>query len=301
MKKKNSKSKKVSKAVVVRKPQETFPAITADDVRNHICPTATVNEIALFLQIAKANKLNPFKREVYMVKYGDQKAQILTGYEVYLKRAEDTKMYGGFKAWIEGEIPKMKACIDVYRKDWKQSFHHEVYYSEYVQYKKTGEINKFWKTKPITMLKKVAISQAFRLAFPKDFGGLPYTQDEMPMQIEEEKSNGKPDVEMPKAISDKVVDAEVKEVKTDTPKQKVKEEPKETPKEAPKTNQQADLEIAFKDLKPKSENGKVLPICEHCSTDVDEAVYKFSLDVYGHVLCRKCQGVFNTFKKPRGK
>ena len=41
------------------------------------------------------------------------------------------------------------------------------------------EPNKFWASKPITMIKKVAISQAFRLAFPDEFDGLPYTSDEV--------------------------------------------------------------------------------------------------------------------------
>jgi hypothetical protein len=36
-----------------------------------------------------------------------------------------------------------------------------------------------WASKPITMLKKVAMAQAFRLAFPDELGGMPYTSDEL--------------------------------------------------------------------------------------------------------------------------
>ena len=36
-----------------------------------------------------------------------------------------------------------------------------------------------WKFKPCTMLKKVCISQAFRMFFPEELGGFPYIQDEL--------------------------------------------------------------------------------------------------------------------------
>ena len=37
-----------------------------------------------------------------------------------------------------------------------------------------------WGSKPRTMIKKVAIAQGFRLAFPVELGGIPYTADELP-------------------------------------------------------------------------------------------------------------------------
>ena len=37
-----------------------------------------------------------------------------------------------------------------------------------------------WSEKPRTMLKKVCIAQAFRLCFPVELGGMPYTADELP-------------------------------------------------------------------------------------------------------------------------
>ena len=38
----------------------------------------------------------------------------------------------------------------------------------------------FWTKQPRLMLKKVCISQAFRLAFPDELGGLPYDASELP-------------------------------------------------------------------------------------------------------------------------
>lgn len=60
-----------------------------------------------FIEIAQAFRLNPFKREIHVAVFGDgeyRKLSIITGYEVYLKRAERTGKLDGWRAWIEGCI-----------------------------------------------------------------------------------------------------------------------------------------------------------------------------------------------------
>lgn len=166
--------------------------LTVETIKKYLCPKASDQELMLGLQIAKTFKLNPLKREVYFVKYkDDQPMQVLTGYEVYLKRAERSGKYNGLEVTSEGLVSdgSLKAKVKVYRKDWDHPLTHEAYYTEYVQMKKdfnTGKMepNTFWKNKPVTMIKKVAVSQAFRLAFPEDMDGMPYTSDET---IEQEK------------------------------------------------------------------------------------------------------------------
>lgn len=161
--------------------------LTVETIKKYLCPKASDQELLLGLQIAKTFKLNPLKREVYFVKYNDsQPMQVLTGYEVYLKRAERSGKYNGLDIKSEGSVQEgdLKAIVKVYRKDWTNPLTHEAYYSEYVQTKKdfnTGKVepNTFWKNKPITMIKKVAISQAFRMAFPDEIDGMPYTSDEV--------------------------------------------------------------------------------------------------------------------------
>lgn len=160
--------------------------ITPEDVRKYFCESATDKEVFMFLQICNMCNLNPFKREAYLVKYGDKPAMIQTGYEVYLKRAERSGKYAGLESTTEGSVQDktLKAIVKVYRKDWERPLVHEAYYDEYVQTKydqitKQKVPNVFWKDKPKTMIKKVAISQAFRLAFPDEFDGMPYTQDEI--------------------------------------------------------------------------------------------------------------------------
>ena len=66
------------------------------------------------------------------------------------------------------------SCIcRVFRKDRKVPVKCEVFFSEYDQ----G--NSMWQSKPRVMLEKVAIARAFRLAFPVEFGGMPYESAEL--------------------------------------------------------------------------------------------------------------------------
>ena len=137
-----------------------------------------------FLNICKVYGLNPFIREIYAVAYGGN-FNVIVGYEVYLKRAERSGQLAGWKVWTEGAGNGLVAKIEIKRKDWSDPFCHEVGYPEYVQMKwdkdaKAMRPTKFWKTKPKTMLKKVVMAQGFRLAFPAELGGMPYTADELP-------------------------------------------------------------------------------------------------------------------------
>jgi len=141
------------------------------------------NEKLQFVEIAQAFHLNPFKREIHVAVFGEgdyRRLSIITGYEVYLKRAERTGKLDGWKAWIEGEGTTMKALVEIHRKDWSAPFIHEVYWAEAVQKKKDGSPTSFWTKQPRFQLKKVAISQGFRLAFPDELGGMPYDASELP-------------------------------------------------------------------------------------------------------------------------
>lgn len=133
-----------------------------------------------FLELAKAFGLNPFKREIYAVGYGDN-YNIITGYEVYLKRAERTGKLDGWNVTIEGKVAdnSLRANIEIFRKDWSHSFKHTVFYAECLQKTKTGQPTSIWQKMPVFMTKKVAIAQGFRLCFSDEFGGMPYTADEI--------------------------------------------------------------------------------------------------------------------------
>ena len=160
----------------------------------------TEQQTKQFLAVAGTFGLNPWKREVYAVTYknkdGSTDMSIVTGYETYIKRAELNPNYDGFDIEFKGGFKRGKitkqgkngpwqvdalvpdgtvSCVcTVYRKDRAHPTREEVFFDEYDQ----G--NSMWQSKPRTMLKKVAIVSAFRKAFPFDFGGMPYTNDELP-------------------------------------------------------------------------------------------------------------------------
>lgn len=134
-----------------------------------------------FVELAEALQLNPFKREIYAVGYGEN-WNIITGFEVYLKRAERTGLLDGWETEESGNVQdgSLKSTITIYRKDRSHPFKHTVYYCEAVNKTKDGKPNSVWAKMPIYMTKKVAMAQGFRLCFPDELGGMPYTGDEMP-------------------------------------------------------------------------------------------------------------------------
>ena len=172
--------------------------ISMADVKKFIAPNATDKELFMFMGISKSYGLNPLKREIHFVKYGNSPASIIVGYEIYLKRAERTGKLDGWKCWIEDTgKPTSRAVIEIYRKDQQHPVKWEVFDSEFNKQQST------WKTMPSFMLKKVAIAQGFRLAFPDDLGGMPYIPEEMP----HDKGGG----------SSEVLAAEVVEARADEP------------------------------------------------------------------------------------
>lgn len=142
-------------------------------------------QLTQFLELANSFQLNPFKREIYAVGYGEN-WNIITGFEVYLKRAERTGLLDGWETEESGSVKDgtLKSTITIYRKDRSHPFKHTVYYVEAVNKtkdKQTGQEkpNAIWSKMPVYMTKKVAMAQGFRLCFPDELAGMPYTADEI--------------------------------------------------------------------------------------------------------------------------
>ena len=174
----------MSNEIVKYKWQEKEIALTKSDVRNLIStdPKVTDKEIALFMQLCKYQSLNPFVREVYLVKYGTYPASMVVGKEVFTKRAENNPNFDGYDFkdnykvgmnYYEFEV----TCI-IYRKNLTHPITVTVSYPEYVGTDGKGNINRMWKGKPRTMLRKVALMQGLREAFPTALGGL-YEENEL--------------------------------------------------------------------------------------------------------------------------
>lgn len=155
----------------------------------------TDQELAMFMNLCKYQKLNPFLREAYLVKYGSAPATIVTGKETYTKRAAANPLCTGYKAGVilidenkqlvyrEGSFSMKSEEIvggwaEVFRKDWDVPIRSEVAFEEYVGRKKDGSINSTWQGKPATMIRKVALVQALREAMPEEFSGT-YSPEEI--------------------------------------------------------------------------------------------------------------------------
>ena len=150
-------------------------------------------ECAMFIALCKYQNLNPFLREAYLIKFGSAAATIVTGKEVFTKRASKIKECAGWEAGItvinkDGELVRRTGTLvlpnetlvggwcDVHRHDWKVPVKHEVSMQEF------DKKQSVWKTMPATMIRKVAIVSALRDAFPEDFQGM-YDSAEMPVDV----------------------------------------------------------------------------------------------------------------------
>ena len=167
-------------------------------IKNYLDPSGKVSreEAMLFMKLCQYHKLNPFLREAYIIKYSDkQAASLVVGKETFTKRAEKHPQFDGLKAGIfvvnlENKLEKRVGSFyleneavvggwaEVWRKDKKQTDESSVTMREYAGRKNDGSLTRMWASKPATMIRKVALVQALREAFPDSFQGM-YVEEEM--------------------------------------------------------------------------------------------------------------------------
>ena len=189
-----------NKLIVYKDDQENEVELSSTIIRDLFCKKATDQEIMLFLKLCQHQRLNPFLKDAYLVKYGDNPAQMIVSYMVFSKRAQANERYSGFEMLIEGELQSkdadaintLRATCKVFIKGYDRPIVVTAYFDEYKQftYDKMGKkrLNSMWSTKPITMLQKVVYAQAHRLAFPSMVHGL-YIQEELGEQPEITETN----------------------------------------------------------------------------------------------------------------
>jgi len=177
-------------------------SLTPEDVRKYISTDEKVTdkEVFMFMKLCQAQKLNPFVREAYLIKYRDNPANLVTGKETFLKRAEANKDFDGYEITSEGKIPDYSVTCEVYRKNLAHPITVTVDYREYVGTNIKGEINRIWKGKPKTMLRKVALMQALREAFPLALGGL-YEETELDQKAEAKIIEAEPIMDVKEGIN----------------------------------------------------------------------------------------------------
>lgn len=171
------------------------------EVKRQFAPTLNEQEFSLFCKMGMATGLNPFLREIYAVKYGNQ-CSIFIGRDGYRKGAQANKLYQGhtvdavyaddiFEATPStGEVTHKYGkdrtkligayCI-VHRAKCKPMYNYVEFDEYYAGHKlpdgsikttKYGPMKPtIWDTKPATMIKKVAEAQGLRGAFQELFAG----------------------------------------------------------------------------------------------------------------------------------
>lgn len=164
---------------------ETGQVLNAETVKNYLVSgngNVSDQEVLMFIELCKAQKLNPFIREAYLIKFGTSPANIVVGKDVFVKRAYRNPSFKGFKAGIailktDGSIDyregSMKApkeeliggWCEVYLSDKEFPIRSEVSVEEYSKSQAT------WKQMPCVMIRKCAIVTALREAFPEDLQG----------------------------------------------------------------------------------------------------------------------------------
>ena len=176
-----------------------FGGLTPQDIINYINPKATEQEAYLFCEFCKRKGADPMTKQVYLVIYEGQngrQANFIAGKEYFTEKAEAHPQLAGFQAgiiirkkeggelerrigtfWLHDEEQLLGGWAEVERKDRAGMFRMEVPLSDYDTKKN------LWVKMPATMIRKVALVQVLREAFPGTFGGL-YDRAEMDQAID---------------------------------------------------------------------------------------------------------------------
>lgn len=167
---------------------------TFQDVKRYFDPQnlLTEKQVGQALSLIKGRNLNPLANEVYIVAYkrktGGTEFSLIVSKEAFLKRAAQNPNYEGFEAGVvtvdeEGIMHERKGAImlpgdtlvggwaRVYRKNFKVPVEIFVSRDEYDKKQST------WNAMPATMIRKTALVNALREAFPEDLSNM-YTEDD---------------------------------------------------------------------------------------------------------------------------
>lgn len=151
-------------------------------------------EVAMFINLCRYQGLNPFIRDAYLIKYGNEPATIVTSKDAILKRAARCEQYAGHQAGVivqtaDGKIDYRTGAFTLpgealvggwartYVKGNDVPIESAVSFEEYAGRKRDGTLNKMWASKPGTMIRKVALTTSLREAFPEQLQGM-YASEE---------------------------------------------------------------------------------------------------------------------------
>ena len=158
--------------------------LTPEIVRRYLVSgdarAVTADEVMMFMQMCKYQRLNPFVGEVYFVKYNGSPATPILSVNTFRKRAAASPVCAGWQPGVivrkgdeliyrEGSLvlddeELVGGWCKVWRKDWSQPYTATVTLKEYMRYE-DGKPQRTW-NKPATMIAKVAEARALGTVIP---------------------------------------------------------------------------------------------------------------------------------------
>jgi phage recombination protein Bet len=191
-----------------------------EQIRKCFAPTLNELEFNTLVEIGKSTGLNPFKREIWAIKYGNKEASIFIGRDGYRASIGRNSNYGShivdavyendnFNVDLVNSVVEHKydlknrgrvvgAYCLVFMKSTTRPYYVFVQFDEY------NLKQSLWLSKPATMIKKVAEAQCIRMALPNVYGGT-YSEDEL-FQSQTSSSNESLNTN---AINNRIIEAEI--------------------------------------------------------------------------------------------
>ena len=175
--------------------REEFSSSQLTIIKKSVAKDLNDDEFALFIEVCKRSKLDPFRRQIYAIKrksdrYGD-KVSHQTGIDGFRVIAQRTGAFAGILGpywcgpdgvWVDvwlSDKPPSASKVGILRTGFSAPVWGVARFRSFYQQGGAG----LWDRMPDVMIAKCAEAQAHRKAFPEDLAGL-YTDDEMGQQTD---------------------------------------------------------------------------------------------------------------------
>lgn len=161
-----------------QQPTLNFTEEQVNLIKNNVARGATEDELRIFLYLANQYNLDPFKREIWFAKYGNQ-TNIMTSRDGYLKFAQTSHEFGGLISFVVHEGDAFEIDAGEYKITHKFGTKRgkiigawarcdrkgKKPFISYVSFEEYNQNNPIWKKYPSAMIQKVAEVFVLKRAF----------------------------------------------------------------------------------------------------------------------------------------